>query len=322
MKQPSHSGTIFPDAPSSSASEAVANWLIRKNGHFYRPNKAGYTSRKSEAGRYTEADAKSEARIEKGMQAIHVDDWPDDAAPVDEIREMARAQASYIERLRAENERLTRKVEEHRAAKDRARDLLDQSVRQTSDANSRVIAADADRSAARTALGLTTKRAEAAEGACKAAWDSILRYPGSVHDRAMSRLERVLHGRNVDFIDPDLKAAEARAASAEANVELLVKRVQSADAYIIEQLTRAASAEAERDALAAKLAVMDAALTPSAATKAAYIGEFHFDWTVWDPTGEEQITHRVPVPWTTIKEIMAAISRRAREARASEEEKG
>lgn len=53
------------------------------------------------------------------------------------------------------------------------------------------------------------------------------------------------------------------------------------------------------------------ALTPSGATQAAYIGEFHFNYTVWDPTGEEEIVHRVQVPWTTIKEIMAAILNRA-----------
>jgi hypothetical protein len=53
------------------------------------------------------------------------------------------------------------------------------------------------------------------------------------------------------------------------------------------------------------------ALTPSGNTKAAYIGEFHFDYTVWDPHGEDEITHRVSVPWGTIKEIMAAIRARA-----------
>lgn len=54
------------------------------------------------------------------------------------------------------------------------------------------------------------KRADAAERACKAAWDSISRFPGSVHDRAMSRLERVLKGRNFDYTDPDLQAAEGQ----------------------------------------------------------------------------------------------------------------
>lgn len=57
-----------------------ADWLIRKGGYFYRPNKAGYTTRKSEAGRYTEADAKAEAQIEPGMKAIRAEEWPDDPA--------------------------------------------------------------------------------------------------------------------------------------------------------------------------------------------------------------------------------------------------
>lgn len=49
------------------------------------------------------------------------------------------------------------------------------------------------------------------------------------------------------------------------------------------------------------------ALTPSAETKAAYMGEFEF--TI--PDGPENRT--VTVPWTTIKDIMAAIRTRATE---------
>ena len=64
-------------------------------------------------------------------------------------------------------------------------------------------------------------------------------------------------------------------------------------------------------ALEAEKAGLVKAVTPSPKTKAAYIGEFHFDWTVWDPKGEEQITHRVQVPWTTIKQIMSAIRAQA-----------
>ena len=72
----------------------------------------------------------------------------------------------------------------------------------------------------------------------------------------------------------------------------------------------------ERDALAE-------ALTPSAETKAAYIGEFAFnvDTVGIDEDGEPvDCTRRVTVPWTTIKEIMAAI--RARAALASIQAKG
>ncbi len=71
------------------------------------------------------------------------------------------------------------------------------------------------------------------------------------------------------------------------------------------------AAEARVTALEAEKAGLVKAVTPSPKTKAAYIGEFHFDWTVWDPNGEEQITHRVQVPWTTIKQIMSAIRAQA-----------
>lgn len=57
------------------------------------------------------------------------------------------------------------------------------------------------------------------------------------------------------------------------------------------------------------------ALTPSAATKAAYIGEFSF--TI-DEQGDGQmceVSRKVDVPWTVIKQIMAAIQDRARSAR-------
>lgn len=59
------------------------------------------------------------------------------------------------------------------------------------------------------------------------------------------------------------------------------------------------------------------ALTPSAETKAAYMGEF--SWTEWlpDENGTEQ-GHEMLVPWTTIKEIMAAI----RECAALEGDEG
>ena len=53
------------------------------------------------------------------------------------------------------------------------------------------------------------------------------------------------------------------------------------------------------------------ALTPSAETEAAYIGEFQIDSLIgYDKHGNE-LHHSVDVPWTTIKEIMAAIRERA-----------
>lgn len=52
------------------------------------------------------------------------------------------------------------------------------------------------------------------------------------------------------------------------------------------------------------------ALTPSGDTKAAYMGEFSFDFPFFDEDGEE-CSHPINVPWTTIKEIMDAIRLRA-----------
>lgn len=48
------------------------------------------------------------------------------------------------------------------------------------------------------------------------------------------------------------------------------------------------------------------ATTPSAETKGAYIGEFSFVIQEMDEDGEER-PRKVTVPWTTVKEIMAAI---------------
>jgi hypothetical protein len=59
-------------------------------------------------------------------------------------------------------------------------------------------------------------------------------------------------------------------------------------------------------ALEAENARLREALTPSAATKASYIGEFRFPLETVD--GD---TPSVTVPWTTIKQIMAAILNRA-----------
>ena len=52
------------------------------------------------------------------------------------------------------------------------------------------------------------------------------------------------------------------------------------------------------------------ALTPSRNTKAAYIGEFKFRISYVDENGEEA-SRFLTVPWTTTKEIMAAILARA-----------
>lgn len=53
-------------------------WLIIKQGLFYRPNSCGYTSEKALAGRYTEAEAKAKAAVEPDrIRAIHESKIPD-----------------------------------------------------------------------------------------------------------------------------------------------------------------------------------------------------------------------------------------------------
>ena len=71
-----------------------------------------------------------------------------------------------------------------------------------------------------------------------------------------------------------------------------------------------AAALAERDALRARVERLEEALTPSGDTKAEYISEFYHTIELSHPgLGTEH--RRISVPWTTIKEIMAAIHARA-----------
>jgi hypothetical protein len=59
---------------------------------------------------------------------------------------------------------------------------------------------------------------------------------------------------------------------------------------------------------------LEDALTPSAATKAAYIGEFSFHIELEDDEGAT-VPQKIMVPWGSIKEIMAAIRARALQER-------
>lgn len=71
---------------------------------------------------------------------------------------------------------------------------------------------------------------------------------------------------------------------------------------------RADLAESSLATLTARVAELEAALTPSGDTKAAYIGEFKFTFLAGlDEFGDDLTYENVTVPWTTVKEIMAAI---------------
>lgn len=71
----------------------------------------------------------------------------------------------------------------------------------------------------------------------------------------------------------------------------------------VELLRHIEAIRTERDALVE-------ALTPSAETKAAFIGEFRFKREATDEDGECCVEH-ITVPWTTVKEIMKAIRAKA-----------
>lgn len=64
------------------------------------------------------------------------------------------------------------------------------------------------------------------------------------------------------------------------------------------------------EGLEADVAKLREALTPSAETKAAYWGEFYFMHPVMNENGDED-WEKLQIPWTSIKEIMNAISARA-----------
>ncbi|MEO0385078.1 MAG: hypothetical protein AAF234_16150 [Pseudomonadota bacterium] len=72
-------------------------------------------------------------------------------------------------------------------------------------------------------------------------------------------------------------------------------------------INRCRQASEDRDQALAREKQLREALTPSADTKAAYMGEFRMGVRLRDPNSGEEDHRSVDVPWTTIKEIMAAI---------------
>ena len=112
--------------------------------------------------------------------------------------------------------------------------------------------------------------------------------------------------------DANYPAIMEQAADTITNLRAEVERLTADRAYTddarVDALDWAEQLRAENERLRA-------ALTPSGDTKGAYHGEFYIEEEIIDEEGEPKIL-RIPVPWTTIKEIMAAI--RARAALAEE----
>jgi hypothetical protein len=72
-------------------------YLIRKNGYFYRPNRSGYTMEKVVAGRYTKAEADREAAIEpENFTVLHESEVPDAPEVVDLKASNADLQAEIL----------------------------------------------------------------------------------------------------------------------------------------------------------------------------------------------------------------------------------
>lgn len=78
---------------------APREWLIRKAGYYYRPNRAGYTSEKAEAGRYTKAEADLEAAIEPWrMSAVHESEVPETTPVADLVERITSLEAELAAR--------------------------------------------------------------------------------------------------------------------------------------------------------------------------------------------------------------------------------
>jgi chromosome segregation ATPase len=100
-------------------------------------------------------------------------------------------------------------------------------------------------------------------------------------------------------------AAEAKVAERDTIIQALKDQsAREADAK--------AKVQAYRVAAEARVKALEESLTPSPSTKMAYEGMFYFDITNPDDRGAafDEVEHRI-VPWTVIKQIMAAILSRA-----------
>lgn len=100
-----------------------------------------------------------------------------------------------------------------------------------------------------------------------------------------------------------LKILAAMSPALEARARLQAEEIISARLWNEKQLLLidVVNERARAEAAEARVKALEGALTPSTETKAAYIGEFQFQFGEYTPN----------VPWTCVKQIMAAIRARA-----------
>lgn len=142
----------------------------------------------------------------------------------------------------------------------------------------------------RTDLAAMTERAEKAE----AERDAVLEEARVLRSRACSALDEV--ECMIDNWDVQQLHADARRIMRE---------------YSPDEVTRTEVRVEEVRDQATEIARLREALTPSGDTKAAYMGEFKFNGPEYMDENMQPRFDTHTVPWTTIKEIMAAIRDRA-----------
>ena len=165
---------------------------------------------------------------------------------------------------------------------------------------------------------------DAAQALCASGWTHAIeafarhRIAATRHtptDGLAGELERLWNLLDdIDTLDDQCKGDDA--SFRKRAYEIQRKRFEggiTTDGYALD-LT-ALSSRTYADGVEDRAAALDKALTPSGDTKAAYMGEFSFDVreSRYDEETGELIEEgrKVYVPWTTIKEIMAAIRSRA-----------
>lgn len=145
------------------------------------------------------------------------------------------------------------------------------------------------------------------KGALEAACDA---YVDAAMNKSLSNLEALeVAGPSAD----ELRAAAALIVALQDELEEARGALRYCEGQWSDErgtmIDKIQSERARAEAAEAEVVRLRKALTPSANTKTAYIKNFSFPITLY--LGHEEETRQVTVPWTTIKEIMAAIRARA-----------